>query len=392
MELPAAAGQAAVCPLLCPCPVGEPVRVLHVINGEHYAGAERVQDLLAGGLGPLGFDVTQVCLKPGRFAELRQYKDIPILDVPMGSRFDLWPVLKLARIARRGGFQLIHSHSVRGAMVAGLASAISGIPLVHHIHSPTDHDTTHRWQDRANAWAERLGASRATALVAVSASLAEYARRQNYAADRVTVVPNGVPCRPLVPERAGSKTAWTLGMVALFRPRKGIEVLLRALALLRSQGLPVRLRAVGDFETADYGQQVKNLAGQLGLDDAIDWAGFHRDVDGQLAQMDLLVLPSLFGEGMPMVLLEAMSAGLPIVTTRVEGIPEAIRDGQEGLLASPGDSDDLARAISRVVSGQVDWHELRAACLRRHAERYSDVRMAADVAAVYRRVLAAVER
>jgi glycosyltransferase involved in cell wall biosynthesis len=388
----------ATCSIACPPQPGhgrpaaarssETVRVLHVINGEHYAGAERVQDLLAGSLGALGFEVAQVCLKPGRFAAMRQTQATMLYETPMRNRFDLRPALKLARLVRQGGFRLIHSHSVRSAMVGGLASAITGVPLVHHIHSPTDRDTMRPWQDRLNAWAEHMGLRRAAALVAVSASLAQYARRQGYAADRVAVIPNGVPARRPVPVREAGKRTWTLGMVALFRPRKGIETLLRALAALRRQGLAIRLRAVGDFETARYGQQVKELTQQLGLGGAVDWIGFQRDIDSQLAQMDLFVLPSLFGEGLPMVLLEAMSAGLPIVTTRVEGIPEAVRDGQEGLLAAAGDPQDLARAIRRIVEGEVDWHALRAACLRRHAERFSESRMAADVAAVYRDVLA----
>ena len=126
--------------------------------------------------------------------------------------------------------------------------------------------------------------------------------------------------------------------------------------MLRSQGMPVRLRAVGDFETAEYRRQVVRLGEDLGLAGAVDWVGFQRDVDSQLAQMDLFVLPSLFGEGLPMVLLEAMSAGLPVISTRVEGIPEAVRDGREGLLAEPGDANELAAAIGRVVCGQVDWH------------------------------------
>ena len=76
------------------------VRVLHVINGEHYAGAERVQDLLAAGLGPLGFDVSQACLKPGQFAAMRQAQSVPLHEVPMRNRFDLRPALKLARLVR----------------------------------------------------------------------------------------------------------------------------------------------------------------------------------------------------------------------------------------------------------------------------------------------------
>ncbi len=116
-----------------------------------------------------------------------------------------------------------------------------------------------------------------------------------------------------------------------------------------------------------------NLLGNSAWTDAIDWVGFQRDIDSQLAQMDLLVLPSLFGEGLPMVLLEAMSAGLPVVAADVEGIPEAVRDGREGLLVPPGDPQELAGAIGRVVGGQVDWPALRAACLARHAERFSEV-------------------
>ena len=74
----------------------------------------------------------------------------------------------------------------------------------------------------------------------------------------------------------------------------------------------------------------------------ITWTGFTRDVLDELRQMDLFVLPSLFGEGLPMVVLEAMAAGVPVVATRVAGIPEAIRPGQDGVLVEPGDAEDLA--------------------------------------------------
>jgi glycosyltransferase involved in cell wall biosynthesis len=110
-------------------------------------------------------------------------------------------------------------------------------------------------------------------------------------------------------------------------------------------------------------------------------------VDAELAQMDLFVLPSLFGEGLPLVVLEAMAAGVPVVASRVEGTPEAIRDGRDGLICQPGDPHDLAAALKRVIGGQVDWHALRASALQRHAECFSDLGMAAGVASVYRRVL-----
>ena len=90
-----------------------------------------------------------------------------------------------------------------------------------------------------------------------------------------------------------------------------------------------------------------------------------------------------------MVLLEAMSAGLPVVASAVSGVPEAIRDGVEGLLVEPANPAALAAAIGRFVSREVSWSELGSAALLRHAECFSDVRMAADVARVYDSVLSA---
>jgi len=112
-----------------------------------------------------------------------------------------------------------------------------------------------------------------------------------------------------------------------------------------------------------------------------------RDVTEELRQMDLLVLPSLFGEGLPMVVLEAMAAGVPVVATRVAGIPEAIRHGRDGVLAAPGNAEELARAIADVIGGHYDWSALRKSAFARHAQHFSDRAMAAGVAAVYRELL-----
>src|SRR6185437_10508788 len=115
-------------------------------------------------------------------------------------------------------------------------------------------------------------------------------------------------------------------------------VLLETLAELRSRGRELRLRAVGTFETPEYHASVMDQVEHLGLQDIIDWRGFQTDVSAELAQIDLFVLPSLFGEGLPMVVLEAMAAGVPVVGTWVEGVPEAIRDGAAGLMVPPEDA------------------------------------------------------
>jgi glycosyltransferase involved in cell wall biosynthesis len=396
------------------------IGVLHVINGEHYAGAERVQDLLALRLPEFGFEVGFACVKPGRFGEMRQSVDAPLYQVPMRSKFDLRAAGRIARIVRRGGYKLVHGHTVRTALVGRLAAALAGVSFVYHVHSPTSRNTTRPWLNRVNTIVERLSLTGVSRLIAVSESLGRHVRAQGFKPERIAVVHNGVPAIahwegdgpdlrghraqhgrengtvPLPAEgdspvfsdtRTGTVPTWTLGTVALFRPRKGVEVLLESLALLKQQGLLVKLRAVGTFETPDYSQQIAALAAKLGVAEQIDWLGFTRDVTGELLEMDLFVLPSLFGEGLPMVVLEAMAAGVPVVATDVEGIPEAIRDGQDGLIARAGDAADLARAIARVVRREVDWSALRHSAIARHAEHFSDRAMAAGVAAVYRDVL-----
>jgi glycosyltransferase involved in cell wall biosynthesis len=362
-------------------------RVLHVINGEHYSGAERVQDILAARLPSHGFDAGLACVKPRLFPSMRQATDAPLYDLGMKGRIDLRPVKRLAELICEEGYALVHAHTPRTALVASLASRLVGVPMVYHLHSPAARDSTRRVRNWLNAWLEQLCLARAAAVIAVSESLARDTLARGFDADRLFVVPNGVARRePRGPRRSADRD-WVLGAVALFRPRKGTEALLEALARLRAAGLSVRLRAVGGFETPRYENRLKHRATELGLAEAVEWVGFTRNVDDELRQMDLFVLPSFFGEGLPMVVLEAMAAGVPVVASRVEGVPEVIRDQRDGLLVEPGDADALAAAVRRFIGGQADWEAVRHSALARQSERFSDDAMAAGTARVYRHVL-----
>jgi glycosyltransferase involved in cell wall biosynthesis len=176
-------------------------------------------------------------------------------------------------------------------------------------------------------------------------------------------------------------------MTALFRPRKGLEILLDALAILRHQGIPVRLHAVGPFENPEYENEIRRRIDALEIGHLIHWTGFTTDVAAELTKMDVFVLPSLFGEGLPMVVLEAMAAGVPVVATRVEGVPEAIEHGVSGLIANPNDPESLAACIKSVVQGDADWKALRQCALLRHSTEFSDSLMASRLSAIYRQIL-----
>jgi glycosyltransferase involved in cell wall biosynthesis len=144
---------------------------------------------------------------------------------------------------------------------------------------------------------------------------------------------------------------------------------------------------VGRFQSPSYEAEIRRLADALRLSGAVDWVGLRRDVDAELTRMDIVVLPSLAPEAMPMSVLEAMSAGVPVVGARVPGVTDLIQDGRDGLLAEPGDSGSLADALAQIIQGRVDWGALRANAFRRQAAQFTDKAMAAGVAAVYRQVL-----
>jgi glycosyltransferase involved in cell wall biosynthesis len=216
------------------------------------------------------------------------------------------------------------------------------------------------------------------------------------------VVANGVPVDSL--PRLGSTTervraefgvaddVFLIGMLANFRPRKGTEVLLEAVGRARARGIPLHLLLIGEpfrEEGLDYGQQLRERAAAAGVSDAVTMTGFRADAERLLAGLDLFVLPSLFGEGLPMVLLEAMGIGVPVVSTPIEGIGDIVQDGRTGWLVPPGD----AGALSEIIFAVAEDPQLRRDVASRGREAilrgYSADGMSLGIESVYRDVLTA---
>ncbi|MCC7087266.1 MAG: glycosyltransferase [Pirellulales bacterium] len=363
------------------------LRVLHVINGEHYAGAERVQDLLAARLPELGVEVAFACVKPNRFPKFRHSRNTPLDRLPMRGRLDLRPVWKLIKLIRHGKFDLIHTHTPRAALVGRFAARLANVPMVHHVHGHTAVEVGAGWQTWLSAKVERFSVANAAAVIPVSHSAARYIHTWGVPENRIHLIPNGVPGRDSIPARSNHRNHWVLGALAMFRPRKGLEVLLQAMAVLHHRGMPVLLRVIGGFESSEYREQMLWLADELAISRLIDWRGFRSDIDAELDEVDFMVLPSVLPEGMPMAVLEAMASGVPPIGSRVEGIAEVIHHGRDGLLVEPGNVDDLANTVTAAIEGEFHWKQLAQNATRTHAAKYSDRVMAARVAEVYRQVL-----
>lgn len=365
----------------------EKTNVLHIINGEFFSGAERVQDVLALRLPDYGYEVGFACVKPVKFSMCRNSTG-PLFEIPMRSKFDLAPAWEIARIVKQDDYALLHTHTPRAALIGRMAAWLSGVPLVHHVHSPTTRDTESIGRNRMNAVMERLSLIGVAQLIPVSKSLEAYLKKQGWSSAQITMIANGVVTPGFLPDRPAPGREWVIGSVALFRPRKGMEVLIQALANLRQEDRTVRLRAVGSFETAEYEKTIKEMAARLGVADVIDWIGFAQDVNAEFAKMDILVLPSLFGEGMPMVILEAMAMGVPVIASDVEGIPEVLEHGRTGLVVPAGDAEQLAATLADLIDNKYDWHAMREEAYQLQVAKFSDISMAQGVARVYDAILA----
>jgi glycosyltransferase involved in cell wall biosynthesis len=188
------------------------------------------------------------------------------------------------------------------------------------------------------------------------------------------------------PEPAGLHPSQSPLVVAVSRhdPRKGVHVLIRALALLRRQGVGFRACLVGNGPLLDAHRR---LSRDLGLDGTVAIPGFVDDPRRYLAVADVFALPSLVEGSGSVSLIEALQAGVAVVVSAVDGLVEDIADGVEGLLVPPGDAEALAAALRRIVEDRELRLRLGAGARGTYAKQFTPERMVAALHQVYDEVL-----
>jgi glycosyltransferase involved in cell wall biosynthesis len=275
--------------------------------------------------------------------------------------------------------------------LAALAALPRGLPVVLTIHCSLAHtlavDGLHTAILRGlGGRIERAAHRRAAATIVFTSRIASRIERADGGAS-LHVIRRGIDRRvfaapgpdPLPHLPAGPRVVF-LGRVVR---AKGVETLVEAASRLRTPGAQVVL--VGDGPER---QRVERLARRLGVADRVHVTGFlgHEHIPAVLATARLLVLPSLYEE-LGTVLIEAMQAGVPVVASRVGGIPETVEDGVSGLLVAPRDARGLAAAIDAVLADPAMGRGLAAAA-GRHAEEYDLDRVGEQVHALYEQLAA----
>ena len=326
------------------------LRILLVCDSLDIGGAERHVIGLAAGLKRRGHDVTIACSMAGPLRADVVRSGVPLRVLAehlVKRRVSVSYTRLLEGLLSRGRFDLIHAHMHASAAAAAIAGARNGIPLVITEHSEAS------WRDE-RAWrTSRAAYRRAAHVIAVSGSIG----RRLTEVDRVptahvTPILNAIPpvgglsgdADPL--QRRFAPDDPVIGTVARLVPEKGVACFLLAAAAVLRELPRARFVVIGD---GPLREGLVASAEKLGIGGRVSFLGARIDGPRLIAELDVLAVPSLSNEGTPLVTLEALSAGVPVVASSVGGIPEQVRGFERVALVQPGDVDALARALVKMA-------------------------------------------
>jgi glycosyltransferase involved in cell wall biosynthesis len=340
---------------------GERVRVVTLVDLlSSSGGAEHLALVIATHLDPERFEST-LCVS--RWPPPKQYtKDktapealqrlreagVGFLPLERKRKVELAPWLRLGRFLRRERIDVLHAHKF-GSNVPGSAVArLAGVPVV----LAHEHTWSYEGQPLRRLLDREVVARAADRFIAVSR---EDQRRmvevEHVKPQRTMFIPLGIlpprepDARDMRAELGIPAQAPTIGVVGMMRPQKALDVLLRAAAGLLSHWPDLQVLLIGDGPER---QALERLSGELGLEANARFLGLRQDVPEVLRALDVAVCSSDF-EGSPLAILEYMDAALPVVSTRVGGVPDMIEPGVHGLLVAPKDPDALGAAIAELL-------------------------------------------
>lgn len=301
---------------------------------------------------------------------------LPDLQREISPREDRVALARLRALLRELRPDLVHTHSTKAGLLGRLAARLEGIPAVHTAHAWSFSDGIAARRKAFAVPLEALAGLVTERFIVVSAADEEVARRWHVArARQVTVVHNGVADVPHRADPAGGDPP-VIVMVARLADPKDPGLLLRALAGVSE---PWRLRLVGDGPDR---AAVEAEVARLGLGDRVELLGARLDVAEQLAGAQVAALVSR-QEGFPLVVLEAMRAGLPVVASDVGGIREAVEDGRTGRLVPRGDEAALREALRALLGDAALRRRWGAAGRERYERQFTSEHMVAGTRAVY---------
>jgi glycosyltransferase involved in cell wall biosynthesis len=335
----------------------------------------------------LGQQVSVLCLeRPGTLAPQVEALGARLVCIGKKPGLRLQPCSAIRNTLHELRPDVLHTHQVGALFYAGRAARAAGIPLVVH----TEHINNVRksqggyFRRQRLSWLWWWAARSARKFFCVSQDIAdEMAARRMVGREKLAVILNGINTKPFreFVDRDGLRQslgiepeAPVIGTVGRLNEVKCQDLLLRAFARVKKVWSAIQLLVVGDGPMRD---NLRGLAIHLGIAEAVHFAGYQPQPERYLGVMNVFALTSRM-EGLPLVILEAWAAGLPVVASSVGGLPDLIEHGRTGLLFPAGDEMALAGFLGELLSDSGRGRTLGDAGRQELLARYSLERMAAD--------------
>ena len=376
------------------------IKLLHIITLSEAGGAQKVLYHIVCGLNPEEYDITVMAAPGGElFSWLEDYPYIKLWPLPEMEREivltkDFKLLFKLTSIFKKEKFDIVHCHSTKAGILGRIAAFFARVPVRIF--------TVHGWVFDLNqplfkfifyVWAERIAGYFGSQMVTVS--------KEDYRLgleckitrkDKLTYIPNGLPqvkaVKGLLRKELGiSADAKIVGSVLRMAPPKDLEMFLNTAEEVGNKVNNTFFVVIGDGPQKDWFLQKIN---ERKLAEKVFLLGYRDDVYDLLGDFDVFTLFSRH-EGLPVSILEAMAVGLPVVASKVGGIPELVYEGENGFLVDVGDAKKAIRDIIYLLQDGELKGKMGNRSLEIFSENYTVEKMVAGYDCLYKKLLSAAE-
>ena len=358
------------------------IRVLNIIDSLYAGGAESLlKNFLVKVKENQDYQV-DVCTLYSRnvFKEELSKNEIRIFDLGLKFKYNFLGVIRLIKIIKSNNYDIVHVHLFPADLFGAVASLFfhKNVKFIFTEHSVFNR----RRSNKIFKLIDLFTYSRYSKVICVSEKVKESLVAWIPETDHKTVViKNAVPVGEI---REQKEYVYDILFVGSLKKVKGLDVFFEAIKLLEIKyGRKLKVGVVGD---GSLNKELKGIAERLNISESVEFLGVRKDINDLMRKSKIFVLPSRW-EGLPMVILEAMALGMPVVATKVGGIPEVIEDGKDGILVEPENPDELAEAILRLLEDDGLRSLISLNAYKKIKRKYSIERYTKDLLNLYKEVI-----
>jgi glycosyltransferase involved in cell wall biosynthesis len=360
-------------------------KVLHLVEDLKIGGLERIIASIVVGLDRNKYDVKIWCLaRGGQIAEELIDKGMEVKILGMNTYYNPSKIIALSRLFRKEQVDILHTHGYFGSTFGRLAAILARVGIiVTHVHT-TYHDFNKR-----NILIERFLSLFTEKIICISEAVKKFVVEiEGINEEKTCLIYNGIDPPQISSLESGisrrsfgfSNSDFVIITVASLTPHKGHQVLIDAIKIVSSKYDNLRLLIVGE---GILRHSLEAYAKRLQIFSNVVFTGQRKEVAPLLKIANLFILPSTEREGLGIALIEAMAAGLPVIGTRLGGIPEVIEDQINGFLVTPANSEELASFIERLITDLPTRDKMGEMGRKIYTEKFTSARMINDIESLY---------